>query len=328
AVAHRGLDTLPPVAGHATGCAGGETQRGCTAGDARHSRAASQDTQGASATHGGEQAVWQDCRCSVHASRRGATVGHPVCARDRRYPPLCHRRLHRPLPRIDAERVQLRGVGAAWTHPQVWTGDLASGDAAMRMGQRAQRRRSEAQRDVRTVGAARGQEACDCSGDTPAGGATASSLAGGVGGSSGRGNVSAEFAERSRRVFPNGECLRLAAWSPPRGGTPCSLAALATRYGHGALIRATDYKLVTVLSGTRPNNRLATTLLVSASKNRPQCPDPDDSRQGGQTILATARRTHHDYASAPRRRRQLKETRAGLSTNHAAKTRLPELLDK
>ena len=76
------------------------------------------------------------CRCPVHAPRSGAAVGHPLRARDRRYPPLCARRLHRALPRVDAERIQLRRRGAAGTHFEVWARRRARGDGAMRVGQR------------------------------------------------------------------------------------------------------------------------------------------------------------------------------------------------
>jgi hypothetical protein len=71
-------------------------------------------------------------------------------------------------------------------------------------------------------------------------------------------------AERSRLLFPNSGRLRHTGWSPPQGGSLDSLAALATQHGHGALTRATHDNLVAVLPRTRTNNRLATTLLVSA----------------------------------------------------------------
>jgi hypothetical protein len=69
--------------------------------------------------------------------------------------------------------------------------------------------------------------------------------------------------QRRRRIVPARECLRTAAWFPPRGGTSDSFAALAFT-GHGAPAGATNDDLVTVPPGTRTNNRLATTVFVCA----------------------------------------------------------------
>jgi hypothetical protein len=126
-------------------------------------------------------------------------------------------------------------------------------------------RRSGAPGDVRATGPADRPPTRHRGGDAPAGGPLASSLARSVGGGScGRVSTPRRRAERSRRLAPNRGRLRHAGWTPPRGGSLGSLAALASQDGHGALPRATDDHLVAVLSRTRSNNRLATTRLGSA----------------------------------------------------------------
>jgi hypothetical protein len=132
------------------------------------------------------------------------------------------------------------------------------------------------------------------------------------GGGGGRVNAPRRRAERSRLLFPNRGRLRHAGWSPPRGGTLRSLAALASPHGHGALTRATDDNLVAVLSRTRSHNRLATPRLVSAHPNhiraallRPHhrctrtAPDPvDRERHNRPYELAIS---HHDRYRTRRR---------------------------
>ena len=142
-------------------------------------------------------------------------------------------------------------------------GMLQCGWASVRRGGR-----TGAHGDVRAAGPADRPQARDRGGDAPAGGATVRAVAGGVGGGGGgRVNLPRRCAERSRLLCPNRGRLRHAGWSPPRGGTLRSLAALASPHGHGALTRATDVNLVALLSRTRSSNRLATPRLVSAHPN-------------------------------------------------------------
>ena len=164
------------------------------------------------------------------------------------------------------QRVQLGPHAPAGAHREVWPGQSARGDAAVRVGQCAPRRRCDLACRLRSAGPAHRQEAGDHCRDAPTRGAAARALAGSVGGRQGRSGVdeaARRSAQRRRRLFPDRERLRNAGWSPPRGGTSGSFAALAFP-GHGAPAGATNDNLVTVPPGTRTNNRLAITVLVCA----------------------------------------------------------------
>jgi len=214
----------------------------------------------------------------------------------RRFPTADHRALSRP----HSERVQLGGYGSSRTHPEVRTGHPACGDAAVRVGQRAQGRRCDAARGLRSAGPARGQETGDHCGDAPTRLATAGTLDGSVGGREGRRGVDGAVlrsAQRWRRIFPDRECLRNTGWSPPRDGTSDSFAALAFT-GHGAPAGATNDNLVTVPAGTRTNNRLATTVLVCAT--RPARGQPREVAlavrpHGSRGLPSSSAHCHHDF---------------------------------
>ena len=218
-------------------------------------RATSPDAQGADAAHRGERHVSPDRRGAVHhpgvahlsAIRFVLEIGqYPVV-----FPTTIIGHYYEGLTRASTAPESCSAGG----HPQVSAGRLARGAAAMRLGQCAPGGDARSKRC--SNGWCRAWERnAPSGGSTPPGGATACALAGDSGGRS-RGGVSRARPACGTTAdhVPHSECLRPPAWSPPCGGTLTSLAALAAPLGPGALPRATENNLVTVLSENTHDDR-------------------------------------------------------------------------